>query len=177
LLITNTSSAPLTWHISGDLTSFAVNPLGSTLAVGEAIDVSIVPKAGVRLAFSIASIDADIAPSQSISLNAVVNPTVTPPPDIDFGNVPIGRFDGPTIFLPLSAWGYFGPGPAMFSSNMSFSLSGNAPNTQPEGFGWIIRFNPQVLGPQESTMTFLTMGGMGVCPPNTFIARGVGIAP
>lgn len=58
------------------------------------------------------------------------------------------------------------------SSDLTFALNGATP--APFGF-WRMTFSPHVLGPQEQVFTFGTIFGGGVCPPNTFVARGVGV--
>jgi hypothetical protein len=176
LVITNTSSMPLTWHVSGNLTNLSFSPLGSTLDVGAAVNVSVVPTLGTLTVFTTLSIDADVASSQSINIGASLDATIVPPPDLDFGNVPIGGVS-PPIFISAFATATY-PGESIISSNQDFSLSGNAPNTQVGGFGWTVSFRPSLLGAQQSTITYFSMSGsIRVCPPNTFIVRGVGVSP
>ena len=140
--------------------------------------MSAFPKANVANSFPVVSIDADGAPS--VPLNVWVGLPgyhATPPADIDFGNVPIGPL-GASVFI--SVWGTGGfAGEVLGSSDWyTFRLSGAAPQHQPPDgvLGWTLTFSPTTLGPQQTTLTFGSILGT-VCPPNTFIARGVGVAP
>ena len=136
VVITNTSSVPLTWHASstvlqGDSMNpnfpfrIAVSPLGSTLAPGAAVDLSIVPGLGVTSFFATVNIDADVAPSQAVNLMGQLTPTVIPPPDIDLGNVPLGSAS--QIFIAAQVWSFTYPTEVMSSSNPDFALNGMTP--------------------------------------------------
>jgi hypothetical protein len=179
--ITNTSGIPLTWHVSGVLTALTVTPPGSTIPAAGSLDVSFVPNQGTHQLPSMLSIDADSAPSQTIQIFQNVNEaSVVPPPDIDFGNVPVhGAGSGPTVFIPIPSITFglidglaFNGG----SGEPTFEKSGVAPGPQTGGFGWTLQFNPPAFGPQETTLTFIKFSGT-VCQPNSFKAHGVGVSP
>src|SRR6478736_2816737 len=179
--VANTSSVPLTWHLSGGMSGFTISPLGSVLAVGGAVEVSVLP-VGIT-SYKHVSVDADIAPSQAVDIVFPVNAPVVLalPPDIDFGDVPVGsskevyisvnsigfsNVSGPRLSItnspPFTLWGSTGP-------------TGGPPGQVSGGFGWTLRFSPQTPGPQQ---TQLTAGGMSyVCPPNSFVARATAVAP
>jgi hypothetical protein len=169
--ISNTSNVPLTWHVSTVPAFFALTPLGSTLAVGGTIDVSVTSKA--RSAVFTLEIVADVAPSQSVQLQSsllgYLGPVVS---DVDVGNVPVGASS--SVFIP-AAGDY--PGVALGSSLAAFQLNFLKPSNVPGGFGWTLTFSPTVAGLQQSTLTFFSTAGALVCPPNTFVAKGVGLAP
>jgi hypothetical protein len=173
--ITNTSSVPLAWHVSGNPSTMQFTPPSSTLAAGGTISVSLSSTASVKSQRYVVSVDADIAPSQSLQiLIAYGGYFVDPPADIDFGNVPVGQYA--TIFIPLTG-SYSYPGTALVSSNSAFDLSGTPPNQVPGGFGWSLRFHSLTAGPQQTTLEFISVSGAQVCLPKTFIARAVAVAP
>jgi hypothetical protein len=179
VIITNTSSVPLTWHASGDVSAVLLTPNGSTLQPGDGVSVSVLPQIQASAFLGsplVVSIDADVAPSQSIEVDALLIGKPAPPqplpPDVDFGNVRVG--DAVTGFV-----GVVGGSVQVLTSSNSwvFALSGAAPNLQSGfGFGWTVTFQPATAGPQQSTLTF-TDFAMDICPPNTITARGVGVDP
>ena len=181
LTITNTSSIPLTWHGSPSLSTTVLTPNGSTLQPGQALAVSVLPQAmfGVPPPSTV-RIDADVAPSQTVQLTVSLGGKPAPdllPPDIDFGNVTVGA--SATAFVGIAGVGIGTQILALSDSisNNEFRLSGNAPNIQlGQGFGWIVTFQPLTTGAKERTLTFTDFSN-SVCPPNTFKARGVGLAP
>lgn len=166
--ISNTSSVPLTWQMSGNLSNIAVTPLGSTLPAGGAVDVSVTPKVNGAL-FDV-SIDADIAPSQLLTISIVVSGGYFTGSlaDVYFGNVPIGMSSTQLITAPSF------PGVILASANAAFKLLAAVPYSPPGS--WVLTFTPTSPGDQQSTLTVGSMVGV-VCPPNTFIAHGVGVAP
>jgi hypothetical protein len=181
LTITNTSSIPLTWHASGDLSTTLLTPTGSTLQPGEQVSVSVLSQihpaagsVGFSGSTSVISIDADVAPSQSIQVVAQLSgkppPSAPLPPDIDFGDVPVGS--GATAFVPVNTT------PILVISSQTapeFSLSGAAPNFQGTfGQGWTVTFRPAIPGAAQATLAF-TDFSESTCPPNTIAARGTGI--
>ena len=173
--ITNTSSSSLTWQVSGDLSAVSIVPTGSTLPAGGAVSVSVTPKWGVKGASPVLSIDADIAPSQPLALSIYISGYYDQPPaDIDFGNVPVPGYS--SVFISAFTIGGSFPGLGLGSINPAFGLSGFTPAQQSGGFGWTLTFHAQTLGPQQTTLQIGAIGGT-VCPPNTFIARAVGVAP
>jgi len=178
LTITNTSSVPLTWHVSGDLSGIVFAPLGSTLAAGEAVSVSLTQKPGSMP--SQLSIDADIAASQSVQiLGAILGVKIQVPPDIDFGNVPVG-VPSPTVFIPVPPFAntWIGAGLEFFGGDASsFEKSGVTPTLQTGGMGWTLSARGSVPGPVQVTLKFFSMGGSTVCEPNTFTARATIVAP
>jgi hypothetical protein len=174
LTIANTSSVPLTWHASGDLATTLLTPNGSTLEPGGQVSVSVLPQITLGdFSSSVISIDADVAPSQSIEVDAQLfgkEPPGPLPPDIDFGDVPVGSHASAFIGVVTPNVQIL----VMSGTNFDFSLSGAAPNLQPGGFGWILNFEPSTAGAQLSTLIF-TDFAMDVCPPNSITARGVGV--
>jgi hypothetical protein len=169
LTITNTSTVPLTWHVSGDLTGIAFTPQGSTLAAGEAVSASLVQTAagipGTNL-----QIDADIAASQALLAQGVIlGVRIQPPADIDFGNVPLG-VASPTVCIPIPGVRP-GEGLQFYGNSASFQKSGVAPNLQTCGMGWTLYVQGWVPGPIETPLQFISMSGTTVCAPNTFTAR------
>jgi hypothetical protein len=178
LTITNTSNVPLTWHASGNLSAVLLTPSGSTLQPGDGVSVSVLPQIQPGLgsvgSSSVVSIDADVAPSQSIEVTAQLTGKPAPsgplPPDIDFGNVPVGS--AATAFVPVNST------PILVISSETtpeFSLSGAAPNFQGTfGNGWTVTFQPAVAGAAQATLAF-TDFSLSTCPPNTISARGTGI--
>jgi hypothetical protein len=177
LTISNTSSVPLTWRATGDVSTVLLTPSGSTLPPNGQVSVSVIPQIAIGLfATSTVNIEADDAASQSISVFAQLGGKAPPqnlPPDIDFGNVSIGA--QPTAFVPV-----VGPNVAIATiqstTSSAFSLSGNAPNTQVGGFGWTVTFKPLTTGAQQATILF-TDFNMDVCAPNSITAHGVGVSP
>jgi len=177
LMITNTSSVPLTWHVNGDPAGVAVVPLGSTLAAGEAVSISLTQKPG-----SIPSrldIDADIAASQSVQIvGAILGVKIQVPPDIDFGAVPVG-VASPIIFIPVPSYenNWVGAGLEFFGGDTSsFEKSGVAPNFQTGGIGWTLYAHGSSPGPVQVTLKFFSMTGSTVCEPSTFTARATIVA-
>ena len=178
--ITNTSAVPVTWHINGDfLSQMDITPTSSTLAAGEAIAVSVIPKHGATPAATL-TVDADNAPSQSIRVMSNPGGTyIQIPPDIDFGNVPLGS--SISVFIPIPSHTGSWSGAALFGpSQEPFLLTSGPPQQQAGGFGWTLTastiFNPFLpLGPAQATFMFTGSPGP-VCPPNTFTARAVIVA-
>ncbi len=178
LTITNTSSVPLTWHVSGDLSGIVFVPLGSMLAAGEAVSVSLTQKPG-SMPPSQLSIDADVAASQSVQIwGAILGVKIQLPADIDFGNVPVG-IPSPTVFIPVPPFenNWSGAGLQFFGGDASsFEKSGVAPNLQTGGMGWTLYARGSVPGPVQVTLKFFSMTGSTVCEPNTFTARATIVA-
>ena len=191
--ITNTSSVPLTWHVTG-VPSIVFTPASSTLAPGESVDVTVTVSAIDRrlLWLATVSIDADVAPSQTVEVTVSFSGQYhsTLPADLDFGDVPIPSSSSPspgpfppsappgapnTRFIPADP---FVISELLGSDNPAFSPGGVGTVSYVPGFGmgWLLVFAPQTLGPQEATFTFGSYN-KAVCPPNTFKARGVGVAP
>ncbi|MEI9942425.1 MAG: hypothetical protein WDO69_34855 [Pseudomonadota bacterium] len=173
--ITNTSSIPLTWHVSGDVSKLVITPLGSTIPGGGSRDVSFLPIQGASTPPYLIYIDADIAPSQTIGFDGYPNgTTVVPPADIDFGNVPLQPLFGgspPMVHIAIPGVTHGILSGATVSGDAAFSLSGVAPIID-----WTLTFRPQTLGPHEATVTFINFSGT-VCPPNSFKVRGTGVSP
>jgi len=168
--ITNASSGPLTWHLSGNLSGLVVAPLSSTLPMGGAVDVSVT--ANLPNASTILSVDVEGAPSQSRSIqidSVLLGYPVEPPPDIDFGDVPVG-FSGKSVSIQYFS-GY--PGMILDSSNPAFVLQGLASNNGV----WTLTFRSQTLGLQQTTLSISNMF-RPVCPTNAaVIARATAVAP
>jgi len=177
--ISNTSSGPLSWHLSGDLSTIDVSPLGSTLPVGGTVDVSVTSKWGVKKASPVVSVDADGAASQTVTVNvAIFGYFVDPPlPDIDFGTVILGQ--EASVFIPLIG---SVTSVHLLSNNADFAvMSGAIPTQQPGGFGWTLIFRSQnglhqTMGPQQARLDVLSSLSE-VCPPNTSVARATVVAP
>jgi len=167
--ITNTSGVPLTWHVSGNPATMTLSPPSSTLPVGGAITVSVSSSLAKKASLSVVSIDADVAPSQSLEIRVSYLGAFLwfQPPDVDFGNVPVGV----SSTITIQAAGNY-PDMRLQSSNPAFSLPGSGTQTGT----WPLTFLSQTPGPQQSTLTFFSGFGT-VCPPNTFIARATAVAP
>lgn len=188
ITLTNTSSVPLTWHASGGA-PVVLTPSGSTLAVGAAITISIsatLPPGTGTFPYTAVSIDADVAPSQSIQVRGYLTGQfhVPLPPDQDFGEVALVLVPPISSPPPGSPNTRFIPATGavisevLQSSNPAFTTGGVATASYINGFGmgWLLSFSPQTAGPQETTLTFWSYTRT-VCPPNTFKARGVGVTP
>ena len=177
LTITNTSGVALTWHATASPATTSVSPNGSTLGPGQAVAVSVLPAIFAPGPASL-SINADVAPSQSVQINKFVSGKPPPPQlplDIDFGNVALGV--RVTAFVSVNGlgtdvkiMGKTGP------DNNEFQQSGFTPAGQPGGVGWQIYFLPTTLGAKEQKFAFNDFS-FAICPPNTFMARGVGVLP
>jgi hypothetical protein len=185
--ITNTSSVDLTWHPTTAPNplpdpwgfTFTYTPPGSTLAAGEAVTVTVtvgdVAPASVTHLDVNASIDADVAPPQSLVLSVDTTGRFhTPlPPDIDFGEVVMGNTSAP-VFIPIAS--SLNETETLGSTNGSFSPDNVTARPGPFP-GWNVRFRPSIEGPQEGTLIFGTPTHGVDCPPNSFKARGVGVWP
>jgi hypothetical protein len=160
--------------VSGDLSGIVFAPLGSTLAAGEAVSVSLTQK--LSMTPSQLSIDADIAASQLVYImGASLGARIQVPPDIDFGNVPVG-VPSPTVFIPVpGTWP--GTGLTFFGGDSSwFQKSGVAPSLGTGGMGWTLYAQGWAPGAVQVTLKFISMTGFPVCEPNTFTARATIVA-
>jgi hypothetical protein len=176
-IITNTSGVNLVWHASASLSSTNVTPSGSTLLPGQAQSVSVLPEGWVGSNYSsLIRVDANGA-SQSVGVSAALSGTPAPaslPPDIDFGNVALGS-SKTALISPFD----FDSGAIQVATisdqpASDMSIPESTPANHPEGFGWLVTFRPQAVGPKEHTITF-TDFAQSVCPPNSIKARGIGV--
>jgi len=189
VIISNDGGSPFTWlanvHFVGTLQPVQVAPNTSTLLPGTSVTVEVspsVPQVAGNIVSDIA-ITTDLAdqPMALVALSYSVSGFgITPPPDIDFGEVPTSSmasgiieavqfYNVPGVVLTASG---FLPGTTPLPQ---FSLHGAVPNDPSPGL-WTLYFMPQVVGPASVTLTVGSMGHV-VCPPNTFTANGVGVAP
>jgi len=174
LTISNTGGSPLAWFAEvGGAVPVRVIPFSSTLLPGASVTVNVSPFLPPRTATvsGTITINTDVA-GQLSPIGVVYNVSgfaVMPPPDIDFGAVPIGSQKRVSFAAPSA------PGVLLVSSNPDFLLTGAAPADPSPGF-WTLVFIPRVTGPESTT---LTLGSFNktICPPNTFTASGVGVAP
>ena len=179
--ITNTSNIALTWHASANQSWAVPTPSGSTLAPGQAVEVSVNVHSSALQASTVIHIDTTAAPSQTVQVSTfyIVYPAPTSlPPNVEFGNVPIGT----TVTAGVDAFAV-----AMSYTGLAAGFSGahapdiqfptGAPTQQPGGvFGWTVTFTPHSLGEQSGTIDFIDIF-KGTCPPNTITVHGVGVAP
>jgi len=179
--ITNTSNVNLTWHAWANLSWAVPTPSGSTLAPGQAVEVSVNVHSSGLFESTVINIDTTAAPSQTVqvSTNYITYPAPTSlPPNVEFGNVPLGT----TVTAGVNAFAVGGgyqslaavsSGP--HSVDIQFPLG--APTNQPSGvFGWMVTFKPQSLGEHAGKIAFIDIF-KGTCPPNTITVHGVGVAP
>jgi hypothetical protein len=174
--ISNTGGSEFTWWATVDGVPVLPNPLFSMLLPGDSVEVAISPLTPLsRGTFNgTITIDTDSPAIGALGPIQVFYDMsgyfVTPPADIDFGEVPLGSEK--SISFPAS---FNVPGVLLGSSNWDFVLTGNAPADPMPGW-WTLIFTPVVLGPQSTTLTLGSFAGI-VCPPNTFTGKGVGVAP
>ncbi len=172
--IANPGSSAVTWTAMASPSSvFVLAPTGSTLNPGQTATVTVLPSPGTPGPAQGQLIVTANGASQAIALNLTVGGNVVGPlQNIDFGNVPIGTVA--SAFVPLS-----GAAPGLELTNRGnsgdFLVVMGAPSQQSEGFGWRVTFVPFTLGPESTTLEFVSVAGALICAPNTFTATGTGV--